>query len=867
MLNTGRAYSKIENLLCVKTTLIVVVDLRNGFLRVRSALGGLFFRLITGRYSRRAGIMIGTLGAVLIAGVGYVLGPTVERIVTSFPVVPPLVFTTGDLTVLWGVHASVITLSLVGLSFAWNSVKNLPTTDTIIAEIAYRLRSIETITFLLASNLCIGGGVLLATDDFVTSDIGLPVGALLVASIVVTVHRFWIVFDLLLHNTLDDKVFDFADAALSGKSRATASEYDVYLGHFFDASRTEIERDRPERLREKLRGIEDLLDRLLATQSPLKVDSHFWEYVYSNYDSVFRRSVAQQNPELEKQVIASLSGVFWKTQNHGDTDLIGRTLQCFSKLFVRGYSMESQSSSVEFHLSRFENVHNRILSRFKKAGDAESLESATTVVDDLLETHTSLWRTAAENEAIGAMDYLRHMLNDVYQFRKHTYAPPQAIRDAHDISEDSLKARKQDKADAYREAIGHLKFATYGWALNLFEEEDVSDYFIEQVFTKYVEQDFGSINALSEMYFEIGKATEPLNYWERWNLDRELEKSYGFVSTGMAINTWLLRFYCTALVWILDDEETIDSLQTRDPTESPLTEYDHVQHQVDKVIDLLDSYRSAYPLTDLLSGSPSTDERCDALINYFEEVKSALDEQERDWIRTLPISDDKVDGYGESVDSQLDSCALRTAVEEVGDITQVESLDQNQTAKFTLYSSSMRKAFVDDGIPTFFNHSFANLIDEYRSLVLEQLDFEEMKLDSAADVPDALAELVSNEDVTLIVAEHMEVARTMQDDERSNRISNDDLGSYFEFSGVPVLTDVTTEFDAVAFFGEKFDYVEVVNDYPISVDVTPAEEVDEWDAEELSDEEDIRDYTRIETSYKAHIESSGTNGVIFRIPN
>jgi len=68
----------------------------------------------------------------------------------------------------------------VGLSFAWNSVRNLPTRDVIITEIAYRLRSIETITFLLTANLLIGAGVLLTTGNVVTPDIGVSVGALLI---------------------------------------------------------------------------------------------------------------------------------------------------------------------------------------------------------------------------------------------------------------------------------------------------------------------------------------------------------------------------------------------------------------------------------------------------------------------------------------------------------------------------------------------------------------------------------------------------------------------------------------------------------------------------------------------------------------
>lgn len=335
----------------------------------------------------------------------------------------------------------------------------------------------------------------------------------------------------------------------------------------------------------------------------------------------------------------------------------------------------------------------------------------------------------------------------------------------------------------------------------------------------------------------------------------------------MAINTWLLRFYCTALIWILDSQEAIDNLQGQDPGESSLTEYDHMQPRVDKIVDRLEAYKKEYPLDDMLSGGPSTEERCDTLIEYFESVRDVLDEQEQNWIRTLPISEEYVDSYGESIHSQLESCGLRIAIEEVGGITQLESFDQDANAEFTLYNSALRKPFVDDGVSTFFNSNFSGLIDRYREVVLEQLDLTEQEVDAAADIPDALAAVVSQEDVALIVVEQMEVARTLRDDERSERISNDDLRSYFAFMDIPVIRDVTTEFTAVVLFENDFNYVEEVADYPIAVDLTPGEEVDTWDPDELPDEEDIRDYVRIATSYKVHIESTGPNGVVFRIQN
>jgi len=149
--------------------------------------------------------------------------------------------------------------------------------------------------------------------------------------------------------------------------------------------------------------------------------------------------------------------------------------------------------------------------------------------------------------------------------------------------------------------------------------------------------------------------------------------------------------------------------------------------------------------------------------------------------------------------------------------------------------------------------------------MLEQLEFEEREVEAAADIPDALAEVISERDVALIVAEHVEVARILRDDERSDRILDNELQSYFAFQDIPVVPDVTTEFAVVVLFEEEFNYVEEVKDYPIAVEVTPGEDVDDWVPEEFADEENIQDHVRIKTSYNAHIDSSGSIGVVFRI--
>ena len=829
----------------------------------RLDLSRLLFRLRTGRYQRVVGIGVGFLGALLLFVCSYVIGQPLAEAASGLV---SLQFMQSDLAVLWGVHATIISLSLVGLSFAWNNVRNLPTRDVIINEIAYWLRSIETITFLLTANILVGAGLLLTTGAVVPADVGAAVAGLMIGSILVTVRRFWIVFDLLLHNTLDDKVCDFADDALSGKSGGTESEYDEYLGHFFDGCHVEVDRDRPERLREQFRGVETLLDKLLASDASLQDDSQFWNYVFGRYDAIFRRCVAQQNPALEKQVIRSLSGVYWKTLRQNKPDRVQGTLQCFLTLFIRGYSMEPKSSSTEFLLERFENAQRGILGEFDRADNSESLANAGVLVNGLLDTHTGLWRTGVEHEAVGAMDYLRHMLDDVFQFRREEYAPPADVRERRDLSEEPVAERKQDRADIYREAVRHLQYAAYGWAFNLYERGDCSDGFIRHVFSEYVEQDFGSVNELSNIYFAMSNATEPLNYWERWNLDRELSQNYGVATTGMAIHTWLLQFYCAAFIWMLDEEDAVENLRDRDPANSPLTEYERVQSDVDRIIDQIETYREDYPLANLLDSDPSIVERCGALIDYFEEVESVLNRQERARIREMQISEQSESRYEEHVNSQLESADFRTAIETVGNITKVDALEEEEAnVTFSGESSAPRKFFVDDGRESVFQSPHHELIDRYRRVVLDELDVAEREVDSAAEIPDALADLISDQEVALIVCEHMDVGRVLRDDERSERSSNDVPGSHFSFLDIPVLRDVTTEFAALAFFDDGFEYVEQGEEDPISVNVMAGEEVENWDAEELQDDQDIRDYTRIELSYNAYIEGAGQNAIIFHI--
>jgi hypothetical protein len=504
---------------------------------------------------------------------------------------------------------------------------------------------------------------------------------------------------------------------------------------------------------------------------------------------------------------------------------------------------------------------------FERADDKESLESTSLLVDVLMQTHARLWKTAIENEDADALEHLHYLLEDVYQFRPYTYLN---VFDRHtaDESDEDIEFResKQEYADAYRDEISRLRFVAYGWALHLYYEGDISDRFLNRVFTDYVEKDFGSVPDLSQTYFQLVEEAEILNYWERWNMDRELDQSYGVATTGRAANTWLLKFCCTAMVWVIDSEEEIGRLQDRDVDRSPLTEYEQIGLRVENIIDLVESYRSEYPLSEIVSEEPPVVERCNALAEYFERVKGLLDEQEQKNIRELPVYEGAVEKFANAVNSQMDLCTLRTGIQEIEDIVGVGSLDDGDSDGFTLGSSMARRLFVDDGRPTTFSSSFSNVLDRYRGFVINHLNLKERKLDSVADLPDALAEIGEQDDVVVFVVDLDEAADVLRDDDRSERTPHSEINSFFDFAGIPVLRDLTTDYVAVALYDDEFEYVEEqVDGRPIRVSVTPGEDVDEWTEADAPEEMVPRDFVKIECSYRGRIKSQDVNGIVFRV--
>lgn len=791
-------------------------------------------RLRAGQFRQGRGIAIGILLAIVTGGLGFLLGILLNGYIPA-----EVPFQTEELHLVWGVHATVASLSLVGLSFGWNSIRNLPTTRDIIDEITFRLRSLETISYLLASNLCIGTVILFSEGEFVSPGLSWAVGFLLLGSFSIVVIRFKRVLELLLHNSLDSAVSIFAEDSLTGKSGRENQDYTVYVSHFLSAAQRSIDKDRPEKLRENLKQIEDLMVDLLSFETG--DEERVWDELLGDYTTVHRWSIKEQNKELEKKVISSLHGLDLIISNYNHHNLEIKTTSQFSTLFAQGFDYR-EDPAVEHLLDRFEYSHNRVLGKFEAADSPESLTVAETFVDNLFETHTVLWRNSVEYESRKGIDYLEYLFDDVHQFRSHKYRGIPG-----EDPEDTFQKGKQEKADSYRNEVSLLKFASYGWGLRIYDEGELSEDFLRELFSK-LEINFRGPRTLSEIFVKVLNEEEYLRYWERWNLERELEQSHGPAMTGRSVNTWLLKFYCVALIWYLD-EKASESLP--DPEDSPFVEESISRHYLDGVIDVQKSLETGYPVGYLIESHPDVEERVTTLVEHFENIKDILIQQEVKEIRDRPISNQEVNRFQEHVDEQLNKCGLRSGIEYIYGI----SKGDNGFDSFTYSAYNRRQIFVNPDKPTHFTSTLPELFDQYREFVLDRLELEryEVKLE---ELPDTLQNISAD----VIVVDGRDTIDALREDDRSESAFSPEISEILKFDGVPVLRDNTESFDVACLLGGGLNYLEPEDQSPISVEVIPGEDLDDFDPGR-----DPNDFVKVDFTYRGKIESFEQNGVLFEI--
>ncbi|WP_144049500.1 hypothetical protein [Halorubrum salipaludis] len=545
---------------------------------------------------------------------------------------------------------------------------------------------------------------------------------------------------------------------------------------------------------------------------------------------------------------------------------VERTLYMFSRLYKRGLSHDPPAESPQILLERFNNAQSQVLAEFNSAENEETLSRSESLVDTLLHTHSEMWKATVEHNKIALLNSLRTLLNDVYQFERGEYAvlPQDSDTIEEQPSELDFHQKKQYYANNYRKRIEELKFATYGWGIHLYTEGDLLDSSVRQILEGPVTEDFGSIEEISDVFFRVRESDEIIDIWENWNMNRQLDRNFGVAFSGMAPNTWMLKFYCSILIWMVNENYNT-SINSLSPEESPVLRYSERSIHIDPIIERFESYKEEYPLAEFLDSEDDIQHICDDFIEHFEEVKTIFESREREWTRTQPIDNTTTERFAEKVNSKLNDDSFRRAIRETTGITENPSVDEDQLDRFSVEGRFPRRVFVDSGIQTIFSNNFSRILQQYREFVIDNLTFELNQVSSYNAIPEMFDDIISSRDVEFIATGEREVSRVLRNNQNSNRVSNQDLNSYLEYSNVPILNILDSNFLAIIWFSEDYEYIEKSVHQPISVTSTPGENVPEWNESEMPDNVSPRDWVKVTFSYEAAIESTSQNGIILQM--
>ncbi|MFC3957460.1 hypothetical protein [Halovivax cerinus] len=548
------------------------------------------------------------------------------------------------------------------------------------------------------------------------------------------------------------------------------------------------------------------------------------------------------------------------------SDPVHRALGMYAQLLETGLSQDPRSGSTIHLLKRFENAQIQTLMEFGEAETQEQISRTESLLDTWLQTQTDMWKASVENDSLETLQSLRQLLSDINQFREGEYAFTQ-----HDINikiseQADLHSThyKQRLADGFRRRLAELQFAAYAWAFHLFKEDELSEATIRWVLETAIPEDFGSVRELSEMFFRMREARGLASSWEQWNMNRELDRNFGVATTGPATSTWLLSFYCSALVWItLSTDQRISEIE--DPQDSPALDYADRTLQLDQVLETLELYKETYPLESLLIDDAAVERTCENLTEYFEGVQATFKQQEREWTRAQPIDNSLVEHFEERANSRLNDSTFRAALTNLKKITEVDDLDDENTASFDMSLWYPRRLFVETGISTTFTNSLSPVLTRYREFVINQLNFKTQRVSSHNRLPQELDDIIGNHTVELIITGGSEPASTLRNHEKSNRTSNRRLRSYLEYGDTPVLNDFGADYLTLVLYEVEFAYEESSTNTPLSIDYTPGESVDDWQDIKTSSDADPSDWVRFNINYDAVIQSDIQTGILLTL--
>jgi hypothetical protein len=430
---------------------------------------------------------------------------------------------------------------------------------------------------------------------------------------------------------------------------------------------------------------------------------------------------------------------------------------------------------------------------------------------------------------------------------------------------------KQDIADTFRKRIKIQRFAAYSWAYNLYVNGVYSDEgFIKELFENYAENDFSSIEDLSETYFEIESVLGEIPYWDRWDTDRQLKNSIGPVMTSMGTNSWIEAFYLAFSLYLLDNQSQ-NRLSNFTNEELPFPTGSKGRNELDRLKDVVEEFRNDYPLGFLFNSKSNLNTRIDKLEKTLDRAHSHAKKQELIRIRNYSLDQEIIDSWREKLNERFDtSCLLRQALEQV-DLLKQKRFPPDIDGITISKKYPLRRGFVpEETVLKRPPNDFSTVFEDYREYILRRLNLEEKTVPDMDVLLNEIEDQLVGRKSSVILFQPGKHRREILDDDRFDH-GSDIPNSNYTFNGVPVLTESTETYTALVLRENESHGIEFIEDEQVlTMTATPGEETDVFDMpdkglESVPFRSAPHDFVELNIRLRGYIESEDVDGVVFRM--
>jgi len=435
--------------------------------------------------------------------------------------------------------------------------------------------------------------------------------------------------------------------------------------------------------------------------------------------------------------------------------------------------------------------------------------------------------------------------------------------------ESRLRETKFEYGEKVRSEISVMTFVLSAWAFRLLRNDQMTRETYSEI-AAVTQSERSSIEDIAETYYTMIKRPDngELGYWEQWNLDEALEEEMGAAFTSMSVHSWLWDFYCAELLrvgsesgWVTDQESE---------RETPIPAVRQVTNESERLREGFNRLKDESLVEFLTSDSHDTDTLSDTLVRLHEDAAEQYRDDMRETIRSQELDESRKEEFCASVKKSFDEkCTLRNVMSTQSLITVGEVGDESH--HLADLRVPRRKLVSADAIPIVESiQRYSNpIIEKFSKLVLEELVFESVQINSNDQVTQRIQEYTDSRGVEAILTSLSITDRVFRDDSKydpfvppDERIFENQAGSY---AGVPVISINYEEPVAVLLFDNSEQIVEPnLSEAPLEIEIEPGEEtLSEEDRNEMTEDQinQWRDVVRAKICYKGEFRPRGTTGI------